>query len=169
MTAKWEGLSEVQQDLIGMTAVGQGAALRAAMRAATSVVRKAAVARAPSRRVKRSLISVVKGRDGVVVGQVGPKRGTPGAKLLHLLEKDTKPRTIAIRARRGKKVLANRKQGIFFGRVVQHPGTTGQHFFQPVLEEMMPEAQRKFASALRKVATTMKLRRFVATAARNNG
>jgi len=37
---------------------------------------------------------------------------------------------------KNKKVLANKKKGLIFGKIVHHPGTTAQPFFRPALDQV---------------------------------
>jgi len=49
------------------------------------------------------------------------------------IEFGTDPHIIKIK---NKKVLANKKQGIIFGKEVKHPGTEAQPFFRPALDQV---------------------------------
>lgn len=50
-----------------------------------------------------------------------------------------------------KKVLADARQGIIFGKLVHHPGTMAQPFMQPALEDNLDRIKDLFAEAMFKV------------------
>lgn len=60
----------------------------------------------------------------------------------------TRPHIIEARE---KKVLANRRTGQFFGKVVHHPGTRPNPFFMRAIERSKPTIQRFFEDAIKNV------------------
>jgi len=49
------------------------------------------------------------------------------------VEFGTDPHVIIVK---NKKVLANKKKGLIFGKIVNHPGTTAQPFMRPSLDQV---------------------------------
>lgn len=167
-TATWQGMAELERELATLSKGMQGQALRGAMRAAAAPVVKGAKANSPSRSVKKALTSIVAvTRNSAITARIGAKRGSPGGRILHLVEKGTRPHIIT--ARDGgilaiphkitlRRRFAQYDAGTVFGREVKHPGSKPRPFFQQALPENRPEAERKFTSALRQIVDKMRLR-----------
>lgn len=64
------------------------------------------------------------------------------------VDQGTRPHTINVI---NKKVLANRRTGQIFGRVVKHPGTRKQPFFTDTVENNQSFVNNEFLSALNNV------------------
>ena len=76
---------------------------------------------------------------GALVNSIKLFPSVPGATTYELadgvtygvdLEYGTDPHVIKVK---NKKVLANKKKGLIFGKIVNHPGTTAQPFMRPAL------------------------------------
>lgn len=85
------------------------------------------------------------GRNGARVGARFDQRGPNQAVVkatgpLHLIERDTKPRTIQPKKRRGAKAL--RLADGSFVASAQHPGTKGKHPFAKGIQKGRPAAER---------------------------
>ena len=79
----------------------------------------------------------------VAKARIGAKRGTVLAKIGHLLEKGTRSHTI--RPRRAK-ALVGKRDGIFYGTRVSHPGARAQPWMNPALEDHVPRTVSKFTA-----------------------
>lgn len=55
---------------------------------------------------------------------------------------------------RDKKVLANRRRGQFFGKLVHHPGTQANPFFARAVEKSKDAIQRNFDDVIKAVQAT---------------
>lgn len=55
-----------------------------------------------------------------------------------------------------KKALANRRTGEFFGKLVHHPGTTANRFFERAIRKSDVAVQKFFNDALQKVINMIK-------------
>ena len=56
-----------------------------------------------------------------------------------------------------KKVLANRKKGLIFGKVVHHPGTAANPFMERIIEASSPEINQTFDRALQLILDSVKV------------
>jgi len=79
---------------------------------------------------------------GALVNSIKLFPSVPGATTYELadgvtygidIEFGTAPHVIMTK---NKKVLANKKKGLIFGKIVNHPGTTAQPFFRPALDQV---------------------------------
>lgn len=78
--------------------------------------------------------------------RTGAKRGTPLAKIGHLIEGGAAPHIV--RAKRAK-VMIGRKDGIFYGRRVKHPGRPAKPWMNPALEDNVSEVTERFGQLIR--------------------
>lgn len=69
------------------------------------------------------------------------------------VEFGTKPHTIIPRT---KKVLANRRTGQFFGKVVHHPGTKANPFLQRAFQRSSDKIRSIFNDAMEKILSVIK-------------
>jgi len=69
-----------------------------------------------------------------------------GAKYAAAVHEGTRPHVIEAR---NKKVLANRRQGQFFGKKVNHPGTKAQPFLREAAEKSALRINEFFLAAIR--------------------
>lgn len=70
-----------------------------------------------------------------------------GAKYAIFVHEGTKPHIIKIRR---KKVLANKRQGKIFGKVVKHPGTRANPFLQEAVDKSQGFIDKEFEKAVNK-------------------
>jgi HK97 gp10 family phage protein len=75
------------------------------------------------------------------------------AKYSSYVDQGTRPHTILVRRA---KVLANRRTGQFFGRVVKHPGTRKQPFFTDAIHNNESFMNNQFLTALKNVLNQIK-------------
>lgn len=54
---------------------------------------------------------------------------------------------------KNRQVLANKRRGIFFGKVVRHPGTVAQPFLRRAVERSMTQIQRFFMQSMERIAS----------------
>ncbi len=151
--ATWQGGDDLENDFKLLSKGMQGQALRAALKAAAKPVLDAAKAASPSKRVARALVTTVSGSGAIAVAKIGAKKKSAGNRILHLVEKGARSHPIAIRKKR---VLAGR--GMVFGVNVSHPGMRGRDFFRRQLADHRQDSSDKFASAMRKIMDSMRLR-----------
>ena len=74
------------------------------------------------------------------------------AKYAAYVDQGTRPHTINVRTSR---VLANKRTGQFFGRVVHHPGTRKQPFFTDAVEGNQDFFTHEMAGALQTVLNSI--------------
>jgi hypothetical protein len=128
MSLKIDGLSEFEADL--RTAAGNiKPEIRVAMNRSVNYVKNDAQKFALYRtgNLRRSIFTVVK--DGGLRGEVG--QDSSMAPYGRSVEYGSKPHVIIATRRR---VLADRRKGIVFGRIVMHPGFRGKAFMSPAYE-----------------------------------
>jgi hypothetical protein len=165
--AEWQGMEALDAEFAALSRGMQGQALRGALRAAAAPIVKRAKADSPSRRVRKALKSVVTGQGAIALARIGAAKKTAGGRLLHLVEGGARPHMIVPRRA---KVLASGgitksgrfalvRQGVVFGRRVQHPGARARPFFKAALPRERAESERKFGSALRKIIANLQLRK----------
>lgn len=70
------------------------------------------------------------------------------AKYASAVETGTRPHIIRVK---NKKALANKRTGQVFGRVVRHPGTKANPFFERGIQRSMPDIDRAFVRAVQNV------------------
>ena len=91
--------------------------------------------------LRQSIRSHVSGLIGKVIAWAG---------YAIFVHEGTRPHTIKIR---NKQVLANRRTGQFFGKVVRHPGTAAQPFLRRSVERSIAQIQRFFMQSMEKIAS----------------
>ena len=81
---------------------------------------------------------------------IGPARGKieVGSNYGVFVHEGTRPHTIRIV---NKKVLANKRSGQFFGRIVNHPGTRANPFLQRAVDMNRSFINEEFAKAVERV------------------
>lgn len=84
---------------------------------------------------------------GQVTG-IGSGKVEANAKYASAVETGTRPHIIRAKHKRA---LANKRTGQIFGRVVHHPGTRANPFFQRGIERSMPDINRAFVKAVQNV------------------
>lgn len=98
-----------------------------------------------SLRTRRLALSFSDGiKFGDLRGEIGPT--VDYAKYVH---EGTSPHIIRAR---NKKVLANRRTGQVFGKVVRHPGTPANPFMQRIANKADSDIQRHFKTAINKAS-----------------
>ena len=118
--------------------------LRGALRrAAQQVIVKAARANLKAvggRRFARNVTVKTTVTNQVANARVGAKKGTPLAKVGHLIEKGTRPHTTM--PKKSKAMVG--KDGIFYVKRARHPGTSAKPWMNPALEDHQGEAVARF-------------------------
>lgn len=71
-----------------------------------------------------------------------------GASYASAVETGTRPHDIRIR---NKKVLADKREGLFFGKLVKHPGTKANPFMARALEKSQKDIDNLFVKAVQNV------------------
>lgn len=89
-------------------------------------------------------------RQSIRSKMTGPARGEirAGANYAAAVHDGTRPHIIRIKR---KKVLANRRAGQIFGKVVNHPGTRGQPFMADAVNSNLQYIDKQFGKAVEKV------------------
>jgi len=89
-------------------------------------------------------------RQSIRSMMIGPARGKveAGAGYAVFVHEGTRPHIIRIRQR---KVLANKREGKIFGKVVHHPGTKANPFLQKAVDDNENFIDKEFESAVKKV------------------
>jgi len=123
--------------------------LRATLRrTAQQVVLKAARANLRSAgggRFAKSLTVKTTVTNKVANAKIGAKRGSPLAKVGHLIERGTKSHAMTPRR---SKVMVGRKDGIFYGTFVEHPGTQAKPWLNPALEDRKVPTVARFGELI---------------------
>jgi len=73
-----------------------------------------------------------------------------GADYAIFVEAGTRPHIIKVK---NKKVLADRRAGIFFGKKVKHPGTKPNPFFAKGIKQSISKIRKYFADSAYKIAS----------------
>jgi HK97 gp10 family phage protein len=94
--------------------------------------------------LRQSISSRMEGRIRAVVES--------RAKYSSYVDQGTRPHTITVSNR---KVLANRRTGQIFGRVVHHPGTRAQPFFTNAVKDNEGFINNEFLSALNNILNSI--------------
>ncbi len=147
------GLKELEKALSEFTPQMEKKALRKAIGAAAKVFRNEARNNAPRKtgKLRRSIRSEVKKSSMFTYeGRVGPAKGM---RYGHLVEFGTKPHEIVTKQKR---MLANIKTGIVFGRKVRHPGMAGKPFLTPAFDGGHMRALDAFRYELEKFVNSYK-------------
>ena len=86
-------------------------------------------------------------RQSIRSMMIGPARGRVevGADYGIFVHEGTRPHVIRIRQ---KKVLANKREGRIFGKVVQHPGTRANPFLQEAVDKNERFINKEFLNAV---------------------
>ena len=153
VAGQWQGMEAVLSELGTLRKGMQGQALRGALRAAASPVTKRAKMDSPSRRVRKSLTAIVKGKGLSAQARIGAKKRSPGNRILHLIEQGASPHEI--KPRRAKRLKFG---GRYVSGPVRHPGARARPFFKQALPSEAAEANRKFGSALGQIIRKMQLK-----------
>lgn len=85
--------------------------------------------------------------EGIRFGRLWGKIG-PTVNYAVMVHEGTRPHIIEAK---NKKVLADKKAGLIFGRVVHHPGTKPNRFMERIAEKASPAIQKHFTLALDKI------------------
>ncbi|MBI5071669.1 HK97 gp10 family phage protein [Candidatus Falkowbacteria bacterium] len=85
--------------------------------------------------------------EGIKYGRLWGKIG-PTVNYALFVHEGTRPHVIEAK---NKKVLANKKAGLIFGRRVNHPGTKPNRFMNRIAEKSSPAIQKHFSLALDKI------------------
>ena len=97
------------------------------------------------KRFARSLTVKTTVTQKVANAKIGAKKGTPLAKIGHLIEGGTRGHTITLKKSR---VMVGRKDGIFYGTRAEHPGTRARPWLNPALEDHKGPVVRRFGELI---------------------
>jgi len=151
-----KGMPELKAKLKELKKVGGRAVLRRAVRAGAIVIREEAKSRLGQlgRRSKTQRGVIVEERKappGVAIAVVGIAKKKW---FLRFLERGAKPHPIKVSSR--KKILVT-KEGVFLGKMVQHPGVRATPFLQPAYQARKDDAlaamRKAFKEAVDKAAS----------------
>lgn len=121
---------------------------------ATPILQNAIVATQAIIAKMRSTRGIVPVKSGYLVQDWGVDIGNlmakyyPKARYAGFVEFGTRPHEIRPVT---KKVLANRKTGQIFGKLVHHPGTRPNPFMERIIDSAKPEIDNLFKTALEKI------------------
>ena len=123
---KWQGMDSLKADLDALTKNMQGSVIRTGLQAVAKYVVTQAESNVSARRLKKGTLGYKASYNGPkATARVGGKKGSKHFRLVHLVEKGTRPHR------------------------VNHPGTQPRPFLQPAVENNLAEINRKFVSAVR--------------------